>query len=100
LALNCGSFLELGRDYCGDDFSTVVQREKSLVTVGLRGCLDGGGVALCLFLVLVKGQGETKSDTQRSASGEVESTTIALACPGRKQSERTLWRRVSQPELL
>jgi hypothetical protein len=46
----------LGRDYCGDDFSTVVQREKSLVTVGFAGVLTAVGLPYAFFWSWLKGK--------------------------------------------
>jgi hypothetical protein len=79
LAFNRGSFLELDCDSWWDDFSALVQRQKSLDAVGLCWCLDGRRITLCHLLVLVEKQGKTQPDTQRSASGEIKSTLIAVS---------------------
>jgi hypothetical protein len=92
LVLNRGAFLELDCSFLWNDFSSLVRRKISLVTVAIHGHLDAGGAAVWSALVSDKKQSEAESNTNRRANSKTSGSVTRVVVVYRYQDELVLLR--------
>jgi hypothetical protein len=76
LVLNRGAFLELDCSFLWNDFSSLVRRKISLVTMAIRRHLGAGGAAIWSALVSDKKQSEAESTTNRQANSKTSGSSM------------------------